>query len=143
MPQTVPPIPVFLPARAREVAAHDGFDRQHLCASADHHPPAQIVERPEVGRSNARSPGIGEEALDEPVRIGRDEVVRDDRRGLGEPEARQPGEHPALVGDRRGQDDVERADPIGGDEQQPTVVERVQVADLAGADERSAVSIRP
>jgi hypothetical protein len=30
----------------------------------------------------------------------------------------QPGEHAALVGDRRRQDDVERRDAVGGDQQE-------------------------
>jgi hypothetical protein len=53
-----------------------------------------------------------------------------------------PGEDPPLVRDRRREDDVERADPVRRDEQQPIVVERVQVADLAGADERSQPTSR-
>ena len=53
-----------------------------------------------------------------------------------EPEARQAGQHAALVRDRRRQDDVEGAMPVAGDQQQPVVVDRVEVADLAGADER-------
>ena len=59
-----------------------------------------------------------------------------------EPEPRQAGEHAALVGDRRGQDDVERGQPVRRDEQQPVVVDPVQVADLARAQEqRLACSI--
>ena len=52
---------------------------------------------------------------------------------FGEPVARQAGEHAALVGDRRRQDDVEGADAVRRDQQQPVVVERVEVAHLAGA----------
>ena len=56
---------------------------------------------------------------------------------LGEPEARQAGQHPALVGDLGRQDDVEGRQAVRRDEQQPVLAERVQVAHLAAADERA------
>ena len=61
-------------------------------------------------------------------------MVRDDVPGAGEPEGRETGEDAPLVGDLRRQDDVEGRDAVGGDEQQPLVVERVQLAHLAAAD---------
>ena len=45
--------------------------------------------------------------------------------------AGEPGEHAALVGDLGRQDDVERRDAVARDEQQPLVVERVELAHLA------------
>ena len=65
-----------------------------------------------------------------PTRWFGDEVA-----GPLEPEPRQAGQDAALVGDRRRQDDVERAEPVGRDEEQAVVADRVQVADLAGAEE--------
>ena len=40
------------------------------------------------------------------------------------------GQHPPLVGDAGGQDPVERAEPVGADQQEP-VAQVVDVADLA------------
>ena len=54
--------------------------------------------------------------------------------GEREPVQRERGEHAALVGDRRRQDDVERRDAIGGDEQQPAVAGVVDLAHLAGGE---------
>ena len=51
-----------------------------------------------------------------------------------EPEDREPGEHLALVGDRRRVDDVVGRDPVGGDHQQ-VVPEVVDLADLALGEE--------
>ena len=51
-----------------------------------------------------------------------------------EPERGEAGEHAALVGDLGRQHDVERRDAVAGDEQQPLVVERVELAHLAAPD---------
>ena len=98
---------VVLPARAGEVAADDALDRQHL-------------EPPALGRAA--------------VLAQREQVVRDELACPREPEAREPGQHAALVGDLRRQDDVEGRDAVARDEQQALVVERVELADLAAAD---------
>ena len=97
MPETVPRRLVVLPARARDVAAHDALDRQHLQAAHDQRPPARL-RRHALGR--------------------RDHVVGDDLPGLLEPEHRQPREHLALVGDRRRVDRVVRRDAVARDHQQ-------------------------
>jgi hypothetical protein len=102
---------VVLPARAGEVAAHDTLDRQHLEPAALH-----------------RAPVVAD----------REHVVRDELTQQREPEPREPGEHAALVGDLRRQDDVEGRDAVAGDEQQTLVLERVELADLAGRDVRGA-----
>ena len=51
-----------------------------------------------------------------------------------EPERREAGQDAALVGDLGRQDHVEGRDAVGGDEQQPVVVERVELAHLAAAE---------
>ena len=48
-----------------------------------------------------------------------------------EPEKRDLGQNPALVRDAGGQNIVERGDAIGGNKQQPVVVQPVHVADFA------------
>src|SRR5205823_5383129 len=52
---------------------------------------------------------------------------------LAEPEDADAGEDSSLVGDAVGQDPVERADPVGGDDQEAAVAEVVDVAHLAPA----------
>ena len=99
--------PVVLPAGAREVAAHHALDRQHGEAAA-------------LRRA--------------PVRPEREEVVRADRAGAGEPERGEAGQHTPLVGDLGGQHDVERGDAVGGHEQQAVVAEGVQLAHLAASE---------
>jgi hypothetical protein len=47
-----------------------------------------------------------------------------------EPENRKLRQHPALAGDARGEDVVERGDAVGGDDQQPPV-DAVYVAHFA------------
>ena len=51
--------------------------------------------------------------------------------GAVEPERRQPGEHLALVRDRRRMDHVVGGDAVGGDQQQAVLAHGVDVADLA------------
>ena len=58
-------------------------------------------------------------------------MVRADVAGALEPEGGQPGEHLALVGDRRGVHHVVGRDAVGGDQQQAVVADRVDVPDLA------------
>ena len=80
----------------------------------------------------AASRGVGTRASGR--RRGAEQVVRDDLAGQPEPERRQAGEDAALVGDLGRKDDVEGRDPVGGDEQQPLVVERVQLAHLSARE---------
>ncbi len=61
-------------------------------------------------------------------------MVPNDMRRAREPVARQPGEDAPLVGDLGREDDVERGDAVGRDEQEPFVVQRVELADLAASN---------
>src|SRR5205807_9418204 len=70
---------VVLPARAREIAADDALDREHL-------------EAPALGRA-AVPPQC-------------DEVIRTDVARACEPESRQSGQDTTLVGDLGREDDV-------------------------------------
>ena len=105
---------VVLPAGAGDVAAHDALDRQHL----------------ELAHGERRG------------RVPRRARRRSRRRGgwrrcarvRAEPEDRQPGEHLALVGDRRRVDDVVGRDPVGGDHEQ-LVAQVVDLPDLARGEQ--------
>ena len=61
-----------------------------------------------------------------------DHVMRNDVRELLEPEKRKLRQHAALIGNRRGENDVEGREPVGGDDQQ-AIAELVDVANLAAA----------
>src|SRR6185503_18066995 len=98
---------VVRPAGSREVATDDDLDGKHL-------EPATLERAAVVAQ--------------------RDEMVRDEMARPCEPERRQPCEYPSLVGDLGGEDDVERRDAIAGDEHEPVVAERVEVAHLAAAE---------
>ena len=63
-------------------------------------------------------------------------MVGADLGGPVEPERGQPGEHLALVGDRRRVHDVVGGDAVGRDQQQAIVARLVDVADLPLGDER-------
>ena len=105
---------VVLPARAREVAADD---RPRSAA-------ARPAGRASSGRAGRRpSAGVSRAAARDVLGRDADEVVRDEVRGPVEPEPRQAGQDPALVRDRRRQDDVERAEAVRRDEQQPVVAD--------------------
>src|SRR4051794_12820837 len=100
---------VVLPARAREVAAHDALDREHLEAAA--------LRRAAVFAQ-------------------RKQVVRHELARAREPEPGEAGEHASLVGDLGRQDYVEGRDAVAGDEEQALVVECVELADFPAADVR-------
>ena len=68
-------------------------------------------------------------------------MVGDDVAGALEPERRQLVEHAALVGNARAEHVVERRNAIGRDEDQ-RVARRVDVADLAAANQGQAVQFR-
>ena len=93
----------------------------------------QIITRP---RSSSTTPGSPIRSARQRFGIRADQVVRDDVRRLLEPEPRQTGQDPALVRDRRGQDDIERTDAVAGHEEQSILVEPIQVADLARRQEQ-------
>src|ERR1700704_1380000 len=65
-------------------------------------------------------------------------MIRNDALRPIEPEAGELGEHAALVGDRRRQNDVERGEAIAGDDDEPIATGPVAVADLAAPEERRA-----
>ena len=64
-------------------------------------------------------------------------MVRHHVRQPVEPPQRQLGEDDALVGDGRVEDEVEGRDLVGGHHQQPVVVGRVQLPDLALVQQRA------
>ena len=131
---------IRLPAAARDIAADDDLDRQDVDLAAQHHPTAErlggglvIVARRVRGPDDRVA-----ELLGQIGGVGREEVVRNEPCRLAEPEPGEAGQHPALVGDGRGQHHVERGEPVGGDEQQPSVSEAIEVADLARPDESAS-----
>ena len=105
---------VVLPARARDVAAHDALDRQHLQPLDPQRAPA-LVGRHAVG--------------------GGEEVVGHDLLRQPEPQDGEARQDLALVRDRRRMDDVVGRDPVGGDHQQ-VAVQVVDLADLALGQQR-------
>ena len=110
---------VLLPGRAREVAADDALDREHLGLAAQHDPAGQVG----IGLGDA-----GGEVGD----VGGDEVAAGHVAERLEPEGRDRGEHAALVEDRLVEHDVEGGEPVGGDHQELVVADGVDVPDLAG-----------
>ena len=110
---------VVLPSGAGEVAAHDALEREHL------EPPHEqrAAGEPRVAR-----------ALGKVAQLGRDDVIANDVRREREPVEREGREHPALVGDRRREDDVERRDAIRGDQQKPPITGVVELPHLAGGE---------
>ena len=103
-------LPIALPARPGEVPADDALDREHLEPSA-------------LGGA--------------PVGAKVEQVVGDDVARPGEPEAGEAREDAALVGDLGRKHDVEHGDSVAGDEEQPVVVEREQLAYLPAGDVNS------
>ena len=104
-PHTEPRAPVLLPAGAAEVAAGHALHRDHLGAPHQHRAPGQLRDRRRRGRERRGGPRVSD-------------VVGDEVRVRSNQNSEQRGEHAALVGDGVGQDHVERADAVGGDQQQ-------------------------
>ena len=119
--------PVIVPAAADQIAAHDGFERQGF-EPARHHRAA------DHWRALIR---IGDGLLQSGVRL----MVRDDVAGAVEPEIRHIGQHPALVGNRRRQHHIEGRQPIGGDDQDLVIPDRIHVADLAPGEQFQAFQV--
>ncbi len=119
---------VVFPARSDQVATDDGLDRQRLQSPHDH---AAVGD----GRALRR---VGHYALE---RVGR-EMVRHDVAGAREPEVRNAGEHAAFSRDRVRQYHVEGAQPVGGDDQHVSVVDGIDVANLALVRTREAAQVR-
>ena len=128
-PHTVPDSSVLRPARAGEVAAGHALDRDHLGPPDQHRPSG---ERRLAG-----------ERRREVRRIDGQDVVGDRSASRVEPEQRQPGQHPPLVRDRVREDDVERADPVGRDEEEPVLARLVDVADLAARAQLGGTGLIP
>src|SRR5205823_9648876 len=70
------------------------------------------------------------------IDIGADAVIRHDGCETLEPEGAHLGQHGTLVRHRLSHHDVERADPIAGDEQQRYLVNLVNLANLPATEER-------
>ncbi len=120
-----PALPVLLPGRAGDVAAHDALD-QHGLGAVDQHRAAGPCRAARLQMGVAGHDAVG---------VHRDQVVRDLVLELLEPPRRHQREHLALAGDGLGKHDVERAHAVGGDHEQRGVVDRVDVADLAAVEE--------
>ena len=68
-------------------------------------------------------------------------TVTPDVAGAVEPEIRHIGQHPALVGNRRRQHHIEGRQPIGGDDQDLVIPDRIHVADLAPGEQFQAFQV--
>src|ERR1700674_951473 len=103
--------PIVLPARAGDETADDAFNRKRLRLLHDHGAACEFLfERVERRRE---------------IR-GAEYVVGDYILQQMEPEERKLREDAALVGNRRGQDDVESGEPVRCDDQE-LVIEIVDV----------------
>ena len=112
---------VILPARADQVAAHDGLHRQRAQPLDDD----RAVLEPFVV--------IGVEDI---AQVHLAEMVGNQVLRLVKPEVGDPRQQLALAGYRVGHDHVEGGDAVGGDEQQVAIVDLVDVAHLAAGDQR-------
>src|SRR6267378_3232896 len=117
---------IVFPTRAGEVTAHHAFDRQWLCLSTDHGAACEFVLELVEWRRKIR---------------GVDDVVGNYILQQMEPEKRKLRKDAALVGNRRGKDDVESGEPVRGDDQE-LVVEIVDVADFSARNGRQAGELR-
>src|SRR5713226_2181514 len=115
---------VFLPGRAREIAADHAFDRKHLRA------PAQHRATGERGAMSLQRRHF----IDDGVGIGADHVMRHHALELVEPPGADLGQYRALHRDRFGHDHVEGADAVGGQQQHAVAADGVDIADLAAPD---------
>lgn len=120
---------VVLPAGAFEVASDDALDGDDAASACDHDAAGERFagERAQGGVGNLRD-------------FGREQVGAADAGALdeAEPEDGHVGEDAALGGQRRGKNDVEGGEAVGGDDEQTRGVgggggEVVDVADLAFA----------
>ena len=112
---------IILPAGADQVAAHDGFDRQRPKPFDDE---TAVVYLRAFFRSDDR------------FWVDSGQLVGQDMRQPVEPEIGQLREHLALVRNRVGQYGVEGGKAVAGDDQQPVVINGVNVADLAAPEQR-------
>ena len=108
-----PRLLVLLPGLPGQVAPDDALEREHLGPAHQDGPAG-----PFGGQRHAVERGRDLGGVD------RQQGARHDVGHLLAPEARHRGQHPALVGDRLGHDDVERAHPVRGDHEQPVLRRR-------------------
>ena len=104
-PASVPCCGIFLPGRAREVAADHAFDREHRGAPAQHGAP---------GDRRRDGPVSAGTCADDLVGVGADHVMRHHAFELAEPPGADLGQHRALHRDGLGHHHVEGADAVGG-----------------------------
>ncbi len=117
---------IVLPTRTGDVAAHDAFNRQRLRLLHDHGAACKFILELGEGRGKIR---------------GAEDVVGNYILQQTEPEKRKLRKDAALVGNRRGKDDVESGEPVRGDDQE-LVIEVVNVADFAARNGRQAGELR-
>ncbi len=110
---------VFLPARTGKVSAYDTLEIDAIGSTGN--------------RRTSVEPGTLR-GFDRSRQTGLHDMVRYDGRSLFEPETGKLIEHRALSGNRAGQNDIERGNPIAGNEQQ-IVTKRVAIADFALPDQ--------
>jgi len=107
---------VLVPGRTVEVAADDTLHRNHLRFLDQHG--ATGVSRSFFWRQERHLRGVSGYQ----VMAGLEEL---------EPMQREAGEYAALVRNVLTEDNIERGDSIAGDHEQSTVVDTVELADLA------------
>src|ERR1700722_19168532 len=115
---------VFLPRRARQIAADHAFDRKYRGAPAQHRA---------SGKRSAMALQRGHLA-DDLIGVGADHVVMDHALELVEPPGADLGQHRAFHRDGFGHDNVEGADAVGGGQQPAVAACVVDIADLAAPD---------
>ena len=115
---------IFLPCRARDVAADHAFDRKHVGALAQHRAAkdvgAIVLQRRHVA--------------DDLVGVGRDHVMRHHAFELPEPVGADLGQHCALHRNGLGHHHIEGADAVGGEQEHAVLADGIDVAHLAAPD---------
>ena len=115
---------VVVPSGAGDVTPGDAFHGNDLTGPAQHDAPSQVFAF--FGRDTRHV-----------RRIGRNEVMTEAVGESLEPEPRYLRQHHALAGQSVLQDDIERADAVGGDDEQARIPagqrDIVKIPDLAGA----------
>jgi len=119
---------VVLPARADEIATHHRLDRQRLQLFDDDRPATHLR--------------LLVFACNHALRVDPGELVWHHVCEPLEPEVRHLGEHASLVGDRVGQHDVERREPVAHHDEHFVRPDGVDITHLAAADTRQAFEVR-
>ena len=110
------PVLVLGPRRAEQIPAPDALEPHGLRRPHEHRTPCDV----------------GPRRLGEVRGVRGDQVVGCEAGGLLEPERRQRGERPALVGNEVFEHHVEHRDAVRRDDQHAVVVHVVEIADLPG-----------